>query len=52
MTTNKTADEPKFGFSPFAEMLNGRSAMIGFVLALVIELATGKGVLHFLGLLS
>ena len=43
-------DEAKFGFTPSAENLNGRMAMIGFVAALITELVTGQGVLHFLGL--
>jgi Chlorophyll A-B binding protein len=43
-------DEPKFGFNPSAENLNGRMAMIGFVAAVITELVTGQGVLHFLGL--
>ena len=44
-------DEAKFGFTPSAENLNGRAAMIGFVAALITELVTGQGVLHFLGLI-
>ena len=44
-------EEAKFGFTPSAENLNGRAAMIGFVAALVTELVTGQGVLHFLGLI-
>ena len=44
-------DEAKFGFTPSAENLNGRMAMIGFVAALITELVTGQGVLHFLGLI-
>jgi hypothetical protein len=40
----------KFGFTPQAELWNGRFAMIGFVAALATEIATGQGVLHFLGL--
>ena len=44
-------DEVKFGFTPSAENLNGRMAMIGFVAALITELVTGQGVLHFLGLI-
>ena len=44
-------DEAKFGFSPSAENINGRAAMIGFVAALITELVTGQGVLHFLGLI-
>jgi Chlorophyll A-B binding protein len=43
-------DEGKFGFTPSAENLNGRMAMIGFVAAVITELVTGQGVLHFLGL--
>lgn len=43
--------ENLFGFTPQAENWNGRLAMIGFVSALVIELLSGKGVLHFWGLL-
>lgn len=40
----------KFGFTPQAEVWNGRFAMIGFVAALVVEYVTGQGTLHFLGL--
>jgi hypothetical protein len=43
-------EEGKFGFTAGAENLNGRMAMIGFVAAVVTELVTGQGVLHFLGL--
>ncbi len=42
--------EPKFGFHDYAERLNGRAAMIGFVITLVIEYVTGKGLLTWLGL--
>lgn len=41
----------KFGFTPQAELWNGRFAMIGFVAALITEYFTGNGVLHFLGLM-
>ncbi|MEI6332048.1 MAG: chlorophyll a/b-binding protein [Pseudanabaena sp. ELA645] len=40
------------GFTPQAELWNGRLAMIGFVSAIAIELFTHKGVLHFWGILS
>lgn len=43
-------DDPKFGFSDYAERLNGRAAMIGFALILVIEYVTGQGILAWLGL--
>uniref|UniRef100_B8HJW3 CAB/ELIP/HLIP-related protein n=1 Tax=Cyanothece sp. (strain PCC 7425 / ATCC 29141) TaxID=395961 RepID=B8HJW3_CYAP4 len=42
--------EPRFGFNSFAERLNGRAAMIGFTLALLIEYVTGQGILSWLGL--
>jgi hypothetical protein len=41
---------PKAGFNDYAERLNGRAAMVGFVLVVLIELVTGKGVLSWLGL--
>ena len=44
-------EEAKFGFTPSAENLNGRMAMLGFVAALITELVTGQGVVHFLGLM-
>ncbi|MGF1514314.1 MAG: chlorophyll a/b-binding protein [Elainellaceae cyanobacterium] len=43
--------EPKFGFNDYAERLNGRAAMIGFVAALAVEYLSGQGVLSWLGLL-
>lgn len=42
--------EPKFGFNYYAERLNGRAAMLGFVITLAIEYVTGQGVLAWLGL--
>ncbi len=41
--------EPKCGFNKYAERLNGRAAMIGFVALLLMELLTGKGLLAWLG---
>ncbi len=41
----------QWGFTAGAENWNGRLAMIGFAAALILELATGKGVLHFFGLM-
>jgi len=42
--------EPKFGFNQYSERLNGRAAMIGFVVTLAIEYLTGQGLLAWLGL--
>lgn len=50
-TQTPKLDEPKLGFNTYAEKLNGRAAMIGIVIAVVIELLTGKGVLSWLGLI-
>jgi hypothetical protein len=50
-TTNPNLEEPKFGFHGYAERLNGRAAMIGFIIALAIEYTSGQGVLAWLGLL-
>jgi len=43
--------EPKFGFTQFAESWNGRLAMLGFVVGLATELLTGQGILSQLGLM-
>ena len=43
--------ENKVGFTRFAENLNGRLAMLGFVIAIATELMTGKGILAQLGLM-
>ncbi|HEY9659011.1 MAG TPA: hypothetical protein V6C65_11205 [Allocoleopsis sp.] len=43
-------EDPKFGFNDYAERLNGRAAMIGFVITLAIEYVTGQGLLSWLGL--
>lgn len=36
------------GFTEFAEKLNGRLAMIGFVSALLVEIFTGHGIVSWL----
>lgn len=41
---------PKAGFTSYAERLNGRAAMVGFVAVIAIEYLTGKGLLTWLGL--
>jgi hypothetical protein len=42
--------QPKLGFNDYAERLNGRAAMVGFIITLVIEYITGQGVLTWLRL--
>ncbi len=46
-TTNRP--DPGFGWTAYAEQLNGRFAMIGLVALIVIELCTGQGLLAWLG---
>ncbi len=43
-------EDPKFGFNEYAERLNGRAAMIGFILMVIIEYVSNQGVLSWLGL--
>ncbi|MEH2267268.1 MAG: chlorophyll a/b-binding protein [Nostoc sp.] len=54
---NNFAIEPKVyvdeqgdrtGFTPYAEMLNGRLAMIGFVSLIALEVFTGHGIIGVL----
>jgi len=40
-----------WGFTAGAENWNGRLAMLGFSIAVIIELTSGKGLLHFWGLM-
>jgi hypothetical protein len=49
-TQTPKLEEPKFGFNEYAERLNGRAAMIGFLLTLAIEYFSGQGLLTWLGL--
>lgn len=42
----------KWGFTPSAEIWNGRLAMLGFLAATLVEIATGHGYLRFLGFLT
>ncbi len=49
-TVTPKLEEPKLGFNTYAERLNGRAAMIGFVTTLAIEYVTGQGLLSWLGL--
>jgi hypothetical protein len=48
--TANTSTEPSFGWNDYAERVNGRFAMVGFVLLLVLELVTGQDFFTWLGL--
>ncbi|EKD07518.1 MULTISPECIES: chlorophyll a/b-binding protein [Limnospira] len=41
-------ESQQFGFNKYAEKLNGRLAMIGFISALALEALTGHGVIGWL----
>ncbi|MGL6283627.1 MAG: chlorophyll a/b-binding protein [Microcoleaceae cyanobacterium] len=43
--------ENKFGFTNYAEVWNGRLAMLGFFIGLTTELITGQGILSQIGLM-
>ena len=49
-TSATTNDVPAFGWSAYAERVNGRFAMVGFVAVLLIEAISGDTFLHWAGL--
>lgn len=49
-TPDLPTPEPKLGWTPYAEVLNGRFAMIGFVWLLILEAITGQDFWSWLGL--
>ena len=46
-----TQDVPEFGWSAYAERINGRFAMIGFAAVLLIEAFSREPFLHWAGLI-
>ncbi|NJN58638.1 MAG: high light inducible protein [Leptolyngbyaceae cyanobacterium SL_5_9] len=42
--------EPSFGWTPYAELINGRFAMLGFFALLILELVTREDFFTWLGL--
>ncbi len=50
-TSSATTNEaPAFGWSSYAERINGRFAMVGILVIAALELCTGSTVIHWLGL--
>ncbi len=49
-TSATTTDIPSFGWSEYAERVNGRFAMIGFSAILIIEIISHSGFLNWAGL--
>ena len=50
LSSATTNDVPAFGWSSYAERVNGRFAMVGMVVMVALELCTGSTVVHWLGL--
>lgn len=48
-TSATTNDVPAFGWSAYAERVNGRFAMIGFAAILVVEAISGETFLRWAG---
>jgi hypothetical protein len=48
-TSATTNDVPAFGWSAYAERVNGRFAMLGFSAILVVEALSGDTFLHWAG---
>jgi hypothetical protein len=46
-SNNKDRNDWQWGFTPQAELWNGRFAMLGFIAALITEWLSGDGILHF-----
>ena len=42
--------EPRYGFVNFAEIWNGRLAMLGILIGLTTEILTGQGILTQIGI--
>ena len=49
-TSATTPDVPAFGWSSYAERVNGRFAMVGFAAVLLIEALSHDTFLHWAGL--
>jgi len=47
-----TSEVPDFGWSSYAERINGRFAMIGFTSLLIIELLSNDSFIHWAGFLN
>jgi hypothetical protein len=49
-TSGTTGEMPAFGWSGYAERVNGRFAMVGFIAVLLIEALSGETFLRWAGL--
>jgi hypothetical protein len=51
-TSATTHDVPAFGWSAYAERVNGRFAMVGFAAILLVEAFSGQTFLQWAGFVS
>jgi hypothetical protein len=51
-TSATTSEVPAFGWSAYAERVNGRFAMVGFVAVLLVEALSGQTFLRWAGFVS
>lgn len=49
-TDEANTPEPAFGWTSYAELINGRFAMIGFVALIILEVVTHQSFWQWLGL--
>lgn len=47
--SQETENQPSFGWTPYAELINGRFAMIGFVALLILQFVTRQDFFTWLG---
>ncbi|NEQ40379.1 MAG: high light inducible protein [Okeania sp. SIO3I5] len=48
--TTAKQPEPAFGWNTYAERINGRFAMVGFLILLLLEIFTNQDLFSWLGL--
>jgi hypothetical protein len=48
-TSESNRPEPAFGWTSYAEQINGRFAMVGFIALLILELVTRQDFFTWLG---
>ena len=51
VTSATTPDVPAFGWSAYAERVNGRFAMVGFAAVVLVEVISGDTFLRWAGLM-